>query len=190
MYPKRPSEVGLSSTRSRPRSSAPCGSIDTSAIGSAAAGPIPTTVAAVPSEAAAVPCRKRRRLMPRPSLSSISLPIPRLLSLPLVPRSRSTPPTCRRRGVRLANATPPDESPGLCLRVLYLDVAALDESGPVITGVVTTGEKDIERVSFNTWWRLTHVLHVDLEPARTLGLGNRRVLGPVLALEPGVPEAF
>ena len=63
MYPNRPSEVGLSSTSSRPRSSAPCGSIDTSAIGSAAAGVIPTAVAAVPSEAAAVPCRKRRRLI-------------------------------------------------------------------------------------------------------------------------------
>ena len=74
MYPKRPSEVGLSSTSSRPRSSAPCGSIDTSAIGSAAAGPIPTAVAAVPSEAAAVPCRKRRRLIPRVSLAAINYP--------------------------------------------------------------------------------------------------------------------
>src|SRR5688572_11817738 len=76
MYPKRPSEVGLSSTSSRPRSSAPCGSMDTSAIGSAAAGVIPTAVAAVPSEAAAVPCRKRRRLIARASRSPIDYPDP------------------------------------------------------------------------------------------------------------------
>jgi hypothetical protein len=79
MNPKRPSVVGLLTTRSMPRNSAPWGGVGGSSAAAAVgtdspAGVIPAAVAAVPSEAAAVPFRKRRRLKPRARFSDIFSP--------------------------------------------------------------------------------------------------------------------
>ena len=80
MNPKRPSVVGLWVARSMPRSSAPWGGMGAGSAAAAGAiqGPLTAVpseaVAAVPSETAAVPFRKRRRLKPRARFSDIFLP--------------------------------------------------------------------------------------------------------------------
>ena len=77
MNPKRPSVVGLWVTRSMPRSSAPWGGIGASSSAAAVGSPArvrPAAVAAVPSEAAAVVFRKRRRSNSRALFSPITNP--------------------------------------------------------------------------------------------------------------------
>ena len=80
MNPKRPSVVGLLVTRSIPRSSAPWGGMGAGSAAAAGAiqGPLTAdpseALAAVPSETAAVPFRKRRRLKPRARFSDIFSP--------------------------------------------------------------------------------------------------------------------
>ncbi len=72
MNPKRPSVVGLLTTRSMPRSSAPWGGVGGSSSATALGSPpgvSPAAVAAVPSPTAAVPLMKPRRLIPRDSFA-------------------------------------------------------------------------------------------------------------------------
>src|SRR5829696_7855902 len=76
MKPKRPSVVGLWTTKSIPRSSAPWGGVGASSSAAAVGTPggvIPAAVAAVPSEAAADTFKKPRRLMPRAWSSDITI---------------------------------------------------------------------------------------------------------------------